>query len=181
MIIRHAVPEDSRAIATIHVRSWQAAYDGLLPGELLASLSIDAREASRREQLTHARPDQRVWVVERGDRVIGFAATGESRDLDPPAAETGEVYAIYLEPDAYGTGAGRALFDRALADLRDRGYREAVVWVLESNARARRFYEAAGMHADGFTKLDEMDGFPLAEVRYRLALITTPPRAGSGR
>ena len=44
MVVRHATPEDSRAIATIHVLSWQAAYQGVVPAQFLASMSVDQRE-----------------------------------------------------------------------------------------------------------------------------------------
>jgi Acetyltransferase (GNAT) family. len=54
--------------------------------------------------------------------------------------------------------------------LTDSGCREAILWVLESNQRARRFYEAAGWRADGGHKIDESYGFPMSLVRYRRRL-----------
>jgi hypothetical protein len=39
--------------------------------------------------------------------------------------------------------------------------------MLDSNNRARRFYEAGGWAADGAAKLDDRPGFMLHEVRYR--------------
>ena len=51
----------------------------------------------------------------RGGRrhVVGFASTGPSRDQ----LGIGELYAIYVEPDAWSTGAGRELIVRAEAEL----------------------------------------------------------------
>jgi hypothetical protein len=46
----------------------------------------------------------------------------------------------------------------------------ATLWVLQDNARARRFYSQAGWAADGAAKTDDVDGFPLLEVRYRRPL-----------
>jgi hypothetical protein len=43
-----------------------------------------------------------------------------------------------------------------------------VLWVLEGNARARRFYEAMGWLPDGGRQLLEMVGAKLYEIRYRL-------------
>jgi len=83
---------------------------------------------------------------------------------------TGEVSLIYLEPQAVGKGIGRALFARAVTDLQQRGYAQAILWVLETNARARQFYEAAGWTADGASKTEEWPGLVLREVRYRKAL-----------
>ena len=44
MIIQDAELRDARGIAEVHVRSWQAAYVGIVPDEDLARLSVDQRE-----------------------------------------------------------------------------------------------------------------------------------------
>jgi hypothetical protein len=41
------------------------------------------------------------------------------------------------------------------------------LWVLDTNERARRFYEARGWRADGTSKSDASRGSPVVEVRYR--------------
>ena len=40
-VIRPATEADARTIAEIHVAGWVAAYRGMVPDELLASLSVD--------------------------------------------------------------------------------------------------------------------------------------------
>jgi ribosomal protein S18 acetylase RimI-like enzyme len=55
----------------------------------------------------------------------------------------------------------------ALETLARAGYREATLWVLETNARARRFYEAGGWRGDGAVRQDEVDGVLLTDLRYR--------------
>jgi L-amino acid N-acyltransferase YncA len=109
-------------------------------------------------------------VVEDEGRVVGFAFTGPTRDASADRATTGEVSAIYLEPEVVGRGLGRALMARALDDLRVMGYRRACLWVLAENRVARRFYEAAGFRSDGGEQTEEMDGFVLHEVRYVMDL-----------
>jgi hypothetical protein len=42
----------------------------------------------------------------------------------------------------------------------------AVLWVLEGNAQARRFYEGGGWRADGVTRDEEMGGEPTHQLRY---------------
>ena len=44
MIIREPTKSDARDLAEVHVRSWQAAYKGQLPDEILDNLSVDQRE-----------------------------------------------------------------------------------------------------------------------------------------
>jgi RimJ/RimL family protein N-acetyltransferase len=44
------------------------------------------------------------------------------------------------------------------------------LWVVEANARARRFYERQGFRPDGSTKTARMSGTEAIEVRYRMSL-----------
>jgi ribosomal protein S18 acetylase RimI-like enzyme len=171
VIIRPATIDDAPAIAEAHVRSWQWAYRGQLPDDYLDRMSdtLDRRVEARRAELASLSSDGRWWVAGQADQVVGFAITQPSRDADAPPL-TGEVVAIYLLREAAGKGVGRALFARAVADLRERGYRRATLWVLESNERARRFYEAAGWRADGTRKTEERPGALLHEVRYFITL-----------
>ncbi|WP_410659793.1 GNAT family N-acetyltransferase [Amycolatopsis sp. lyj-112] len=86
----------------------------------------------------------------------------------------GELRAIYLAPERWGTGLGRLLHDTAVTALRDAGHREATLWVLDTNERAQRFYAAAGWVPDGAKKSDTMPGEDvlLSETRYRVDLVS---------
>lgn len=167
--IREAVPADARAIAEIHVRSWQAAYRGQLTDDYLDGLSVDDRLEQHRRSLEEPPAEWRTWITQDGARVVGFAVTGPSQDADA-TERTGEVYAIYLEPDRVGTGAGRALFEHAVGDLRERGFEAVTLWVLETNDRARRFYEVAGWEHDGTVTSERVDCEMRPTVRYRVGL-----------
>ena len=146
--IRLARREDAPAIAAVHVAAWRATYRGIFPDDVLDGLSLEEFTKRHAARLTNPAPaDARVWVAEGARGIVGFSIGGSARDPDlPPWA--GEVYAIYLVPDALGRGIGRSLFGKSLATLREQGKREVVVWVAEANARARRFYEAAGLALD---------------------------------
>jgi len=167
--IREAIPAAAEAIATVHVRSWQAAYRGQLPDESLNALTVDERLSQHRWALEHPRPDWRVWVADEARSIVGFAVTGPSEDADADAG-TAEIYAIYLDPRAYGTGVGRQLFTHAIEDLRERGFGAATLWVLESNDQARRFYDLAGWKLDGATTSERNDCLNYPTVRYRVDL-----------
>ena len=169
LLIRAAQANDVRRIAQIHVRAWQWAYPDLLPAAFLARLSVVRRATYWRRWLAEAAPHRQLWLVSRDMRRIGFAATGPSRDADGDPS-TGEIHALYLEPAAVGTGAGRTLCGHAEAHLRHEGFRAATLWTFEWNARARRFYERRGWHLEGREKTDEWGGRVLREVRYRMAL-----------
>ncbi len=155
-------------IGIVHVRSWQAAYQGRFPQEYLDGLdSVQRGEAWRRHFERGTRDGEVVLVADLDASVVGFASVGPSRDED---GDHGEVRAIYLLPERWGQGTGRNLMVAALASLDGFGYTQATLWVLDSNERARRFYEAGGWRHDGATKHDDSVGFPIAEVRYRRQL-----------
>lgn len=169
--IRRATPGDVDQIADVHVRSWQAAYRGLLPDEVIEQMVAgrQARADRFRALLADEESPQRAWVAVDGVGIVGMAVIGPSRDPEA-GPTTGELEAIYLAPEAMGRCIGRALLDEAVSDLRERGFTDAMLWVLRENQRARAFYEAAGWRTDGATKDEERPGGILHEIRYRRSL-----------
>jgi ribosomal protein S18 acetylase RimI-like enzyme len=167
--IREAEPKDARAIAEVHVRAWRAAYRDQLTDDYLDGMSVEERLEDQRRSLEAPMAGWRTWLAEDEGATVGFAVTGPSQDADADQ-RTGEVYAIYLEPDRVGTGAGRRLFEHAIEDLRERGFRAATLWVLETNEPARRFYEIAGWKPDGTTTSERVDCEMRPTVRYRVDL-----------
>jgi GNAT superfamily N-acetyltransferase len=138
----------------------------LLPDAYLDDLprQTAAREEMWRQLLREPRPDHPVWVAERDGAIVGFCNTA------PAPEDAAELRTLYLDPAVVGTGVGRALVRHALDDLRARGVRAAVAWVLDSNARARRFYERGGWRADGTEKSEDVWGSPARQLRYRFEL-----------
>jgi ribosomal protein S18 acetylase RimI-like enzyme len=169
--IRPAEVADASRIAEVHVRSWQSAYRGLMPQEYLDGLR-PAHRTPMWERITSRCDGLRsgVLVAETESCLRGFAAFGPTRDADGDPVQTGEIGAIYLAPDAWGAGCGRALMAAALERLSAAGYRQVTLWVLDTNARARKFYKAAGFRPDGAEKLDAREGLELMELRYRRPL-----------
>jgi GNAT superfamily N-acetyltransferase len=166
-MIRDATPDDALAMAGIHVRSWQAAYRGLIDDEFLDRLRSEDRAAGYR--FDGADPTTPHTVVAEADGEIwGFAATGPCRDEDAPHA--GELYALYVDPPRWRTGTGRLLLDHATARFREGGFAEAILWVLRGNEGAERFYEAAGWRRDGAEREEQPYGVVSNVVRMRRSL-----------
>jgi RimJ/RimL family protein N-acetyltransferase len=165
--IRRATVADARAVAEVHVGSWRQAYRGMLPDAYLDRLSVQDRETMWREAF--AEDSSGAFVAEAGDRIVGFASFGPSRD-EGASEDTGEVPAIYVEPSATGAGVGGELLRAATDALRERGYRRATLWVLEANERARRFYEKAGWVWDGTVDRHDFDCANEPIVRYAIEL-----------
>ena len=163
MRVRSATPADARAIAEVHVGTWRHAYAHVFPADFLAALSVDRRE----EFWSHsaATTPEDLFVAEEDGRIVGFAAVGRAED---EAEEVGQLHAIYVDSAYWGTGAGAALMDAAVQRLRTTGFEHAILWVLEDNPRARRFYERHGWTLDG-RRRERIGDVEVDEVRYRLA------------
>ena len=169
-MIRRASSPDARSIAEIGVLGWQAAYRGILPDEYLDRLSVDARETAWQMVLEHETSgDTPAWVAQLDGLAIGFLHGGPPRDQDV-ALPAVEIYAIYVLPDHWRAGAGRALMETALFHWRGRGATVFVLWVLDANATGRSFYEALGWLPDGTRQELEIGGLATTEVRYRLVI-----------
>lgn len=76
----------------------------------------------------------RGWVVEVDGQVVGFAVGN---------ARTGNIWALFVDPDHEARGHGRRLHDAMLAWLWSQGLRR--LWLsTEPETRAQHFYERAG-------------------------------------
>jgi len=168
--VRAAVPEDAAGVAEVNVASWHAAYRGIMPDAVLDGLDVADFTVGWGQRIV-AVPGS-LLVCEADGRIVGFAGSGATRDDDCDSQRTAEVYTIYVAPEWWRTGAGRALWNATLDRLRAAGFAEVVVWVLTENAGARAFYERMGLRLDeGAAKhFEAAPGLRLQEARYRTPL-----------
>ena len=166
--IRRAVPEDARAVAEIHVISWQSAYKDLLPPEHLASLSVEKREKSWCECIAAGTPE--LLVANDNGSTVGWINFGKSRDNDAPVSRA-EIWALYVAPASWSTGVGRMLWLRAFERMTEQGFRTCSLWVIAENVRAIQFYRNAGfVQEPSSAKSLELGGVNVQEVRYVRAI-----------
>ncbi len=139
--LRPAEPSDATGIARVHVDTWRDTYAGMIPDGALLALS-PAREAARWRQTISEDPAERVIVaVSDIHGVVGFGSCGRHRGENLPFR--GEIYTLYVHPNAQGRGVGRELLTKLFATLNKRGLRSVLIWVLASNP-AKYFYQAMG-------------------------------------
>lgn len=129
-------PAERDARVEVIRSAWHAAYphiftrsevDAIFDGDVAADASwVGARLV-----------DAGTLGARRDGVLVGLASLGLLRGGDA------ELAALYVRPEVQGTGVGRSLWDRALAELSGRGCARMEVWTL-SRAPARRFYEARG-------------------------------------
>ena len=141
--IRPARIADASAIGAVHLQSWLAAYEGIVAAAFLSSLSAETRAEEWQQALTQPPAGLIVLVAEAdaGD-IVGFVAAGPERSGDPGHA--GEIYALYVLPSKQRSGIGHSLLQSAARGLARAGMTTMLLWVLEENAQARRFYERSG-------------------------------------
>ena len=93
----------------------------------------------------------------------------------------GELMALYVDPDRWGLGVGRALMQQARARLAQQRHEQACLWVLAGNKRAERFYSIDGWAPDGLRRTDELGGLTVEEVRLTTLLPAARTQSGAPR
>ena len=145
---------DVEALIALAQRAWkdvEASVDAMLgsPLDRLATPSWAAHHEAVVREVCDAK-ETTVVVAEDGQgALVGFVAHRVHQPSDGMSTY-GEVVVIAVDPGARNRGIGRALLDRAVADLRDR--KVPVIMVEtggdEGHSLARALYESAG-----FTRL----------------------------
>lgn len=119
----------------------------------------------------YAGPKGRLYLLRIDGEVEGCIA------LRPSGEHDCELKRLYVRPARRGSGAGRLLAERVIADAREIGYERVLLDTLDSMKAAQRLYESLG-----FVDAAPYTHNPLAGVRYmQLDLRSeTRPTAHSG-
>lgn len=163
--IRYANINDAKILGEIHAKSWQVAYKGIVPEEILANITPERREKYFEKALTEGWEEDAL--IYKDNDAAGLICIGKCRDEDK-SQEYGEVWGIYLSPEYWNDGLGRELMNWGLKELKVRGFKKVTLWVLEENQRARRFYELMGFKHDETVK-EITIGKSLREYRYEIS------------
>ncbi|MPZ25187.1 MAG: GNAT family N-acetyltransferase [Micromonosporaceae bacterium] len=191
MTVRPATPADADEVVRINVRTWQHAYAGMVPGDVLEALDglVDERVRRTRERWSGSQPGPFRTLVAlagpapHGQRPVGYVTYGPYRadqDWDQTDPTVGEVFALYVDPVHQGRGAGGALLAAAVKELRAGGAGEIRLWVLAENAPSQRFYARFGFRPDGARdtfRVQRPDGTAVDLPELRMALPAQPAGA----
>jgi putative acetyltransferase len=154
MLIRRAVAEDAAQIANVHVRAirevCRADYD---------ARQIEAWAASKSPaRYLSAIAEPAFFVAQIAAEIAGFS------QLD---ANTGEVHAVYVRPDALRRGIGRQLLLQLEQSAAELGLKRLQ---LHSSLSAVPFYLAHGYVVEATTSFSPAPGVELACLRMHRAL-----------
>jgi GNAT superfamily N-acetyltransferase len=148
--VRSAKLDEAASLTALCVRSkahW--GYDAAFMKLSAAALAVNEDDIAAGRVLV---------AVDDADHVIGMACVlteGDTADLD----------ALFIDPPAIGSGAGRALFDAAVALARRQGARRMTI-LADPNAAA--FYERLGARYLRNAPSDAIPGRTLPFYEYDL-------------
>lgn len=152
--------DDPLKISGIYESSWKYAYKDIIPGEYLDSIP------SGKWADNINKPGRENLIVTENGEIIGTASFGRSRWEN--YSGYGEIISIYFLPEYMEKGYGMALLERCTRELSKKGFDRVLLWVLEENAGARKFYEKCGFVCSGEFMYDSIGGKDLREVLYLL-------------
>lgn len=144
MEIRAAEAGDVDGMQRVADRAWREAHESIV-GE--ATVEVFLEEYYDAETFReHVESGESILLVAvEDDEVAGFALAGPT-DADP---ETFGLSRIYVLPERWGEGIGRALLERIERAVADRNGERITLGVMAENERAVEFYEAAGYERTG--------------------------------
>lgn len=144
--VREASRLNAPTVAQVARESWHGAYDEIVGVETVDDVvdewyDVDSLENSIEDAAD--REDATFLVAEDADEyeleLVGFAHAGPN----PEDADTAELARIYVHPEAWGDGTGRALLKQVERDLGER-YDRLRLSVLAENEIGVAFYESTG-------------------------------------
>jgi GNAT superfamily N-acetyltransferase len=163
--VRPASAQDLQAIDGLLLRARRSSYDPAVVED--SALGLDERARAEYAHIVDERPEGAILVVvgEQG-RAVGFAHA----EAGAPGS-VGRLISIYVDPDRWRRGVGRALMQHTVDWFRARGCDDAALWVRASNIRAQAFYAAGGWQPDGTERIRSVaGGVEVREVAYGRSL-----------
>jgi ribosomal protein S18 acetylase RimI-like enzyme len=161
--IRWAVYRDWNDLALIHSQAYRSAYKGMIPDEFLDQYTVENQSNHFQKSLNEGLDNHALLIV--NNRAIGYMTIGKCQDEDVDSTFC-EIISLYLLNEFIGKGFGITLISFGLARIKELGYSNVSLWVLQENANARRFYEKLGFNHDGAERVI-IRGKELVQLRYQ--------------
>ena len=147
--IRGVRPGDAQQLAYIQTESWKAAFQDIVPADILSKCTEMGPAAAMYNRLL-AENVGHGYLLELDGKPHAMAWWDDTREKDMPGFA--ELICIHSLPDNWHRGYGKQLMAQVLEDVQRAGYGKIMLWVFEQNPPAIRFYESLGFTASGRTQ-----------------------------
>jgi GNAT superfamily N-acetyltransferase len=152
----HLKPGDLGTIIHLHgtIYAKEYGFDETFEAYVAGPMAEFARSHTDRD---------RIWVAERGDKIVGCIA------IVSASASDAQLRWFLVDPSARGIGLGQHLLRESIAFSREYGYERVFLWTVSPLVAAARLYQSVG-----FQKTEEKTGrcwgVDLVEEKYVLQL-----------
>jgi RimJ/RimL family protein N-acetyltransferase len=161
--IRYATVEDTDSLAKVYSNSFKKAFEGVIPNSILEEkFSFESIQKSMHKELEEGLPKNIIMFKD--EKPIGLLTFAKSKyeQLDDSCTE---IWRIYLDPNYWDKNIGSELMNWGLKEIKENGYEKVILWVIEDNLRARKFYEKMGFKYDGTNRIINV-GREIKDLRY---------------
>lgn len=171
MIYRQAKSNEAEAIATLHAKSWQVAYKGILSDDFLENEVVENRLKIWTERFAHPAENEFICVAVEDEELKGFVCVYGNDDAKWGAL----IDNLHVLPELKGQGIGKRLMYEAAKWVSDNyPTPHFYLWVYEDNHQARRFYEKMGGENVESALYENPGGGISNTLRYAWRDITLP-------
>lgn len=144
-MIRQAVIQDLPRIAEIIVFGKRVAYRPIFENDYV---SFNELQVVHLYEEFKKNPDRLDGMLLYDDGIVKGVINGQ------PISDTIiEITDFYVEPFFVGQGIGTLLMKHMIQQIKEKGYRKIILWVIKDNAGARKFYEMNGFANSGETRI----------------------------
>jgi GNAT superfamily N-acetyltransferase len=138
--IHHAGPDDWERVRAIRLRALADA-----PDAFWVRLEDETQRTPEQWRERLASPSSATFLATGDGETVGLVVTHPSTAAEGDAG----LAAMWVAPEARGTGVADALISAGVGWARDRGYRRVRLWINDANAVAERLYERHGFVPTG--------------------------------
>ena len=161
IIIRKAKYDDIETIVDINIKDWKKVYKGIIDDEILDNLDKNKKIEKMRKHYN----TENIIIAEKNKNILGYCRYNDNAVYKNSNIDS-EIIAIYVDYDNLGNGVGRKLVEYVMTDLKNKRKNKMIIWCLEKNKNARRFYEKMGGKLINDEKYFEKEGKKYKEVGY---------------
>lgn len=163
--VRKARLSDTPEIASIHIKSWKSAFEGLMPEGYINSYRLEDRNTEWLNVLESG--SESVIIAENTSRLVGFLSYSESEK----SQDTLAVSKLYLCPSIYGKGVGYLLMKQLESNAKSAGIKLINLYVLDNNQTAINFYSKLGFEFGDGCESEEFEGETIIDVLMEKQLV----------